>query len=168
LEFSTTEDVGPTRPSGGSREERPVTADHKELTADEGRDDPLAVAREALRATERERLRALREADMAVAERLHADDYQLIPPTGATWSKREYLDVIASHRLTYQVFEPISSIAVRVSDQMAAVRYRAQFEVSGPSGATDSGTFWHTDIYEKRDGHWQVVWSQATRIPPED
>ena len=25
--------------------------------------------------------------------------------------------------------------------------------------------FWHTDIYELRDGRWQVVWSQATRIP---
>jgi hypothetical protein len=28
--------------------------------------------------------------------------------------------------------------------------------------------FWHTDIYEKRDGHWQAVWSHATRIPPEE
>jgi hypothetical protein len=142
-----------------------VTADPNE-TVDGGHDDPFAGEKEALRATEHERLRALREADMAVAERLHADDYQLIPPTGATWSKREYLDAIASREFTYQVFEPISPIAVRVSDQMAAVRYRARFEVRGASGSTDSGVFWHTDIYEKRDGRWQAVWSQATRIPP--
>jgi hypothetical protein len=145
-----------------------VTAGPNETAAENGQDDPFAPERVALRATERERLRALREADMAVAERLHADDYQLIPPTGATWSKREYLDAIASHQLTYRVFEPISPIAARVSDQMAAVRYRANFEVRGASGATDSGTFWHTDIYEMRDGHWQAVWSQATRIPPDD
>jgi hypothetical protein len=105
---------------------------------------------------------------MAVAERLHADDYQLIPPTGETWSKREYLDGIASHELDYQVFEPISPVAARVSDQMAAVRYRCRIAVRGPSGETDAGTFWHTDIYEMRGGHWQAVWSQATRIPPDD
>jgi hypothetical protein len=139
------------------------------MAAEVGQDDPFAAEKEALRATERERLRALREADMPVAERLHADDYQLIPPSGATVSKREYLDPIASHEFTYGVFEPISPIAVRVSDQMAALRYRASIEVLRvSSGATDSGRFWHTDIYEKRDGHWQAVWSQATRIPPAD
>jgi hypothetical protein len=25
-------------------------------------------------------------------------------------------------------------------------------------------SFWHTDVYEKRNGRWQVVWSQATLI----
>src|SRR5687767_14424270 len=35
---------------------------------------------ERLRATELERLRALIDADMAVVERLHADDFQLVPP----------------------------------------------------------------------------------------
>ena len=145
-----------------------MTAGPNESAVEDGQDDPFAAEKEALRAIERERLRALREADMAVAERLHADDYQLIPPTGTAWSKREYLDLIASHQLTYLVFEPISPVAARVSDQMAAVRYQAKFEVRGASGASDSGTYWHTDIYEKRDGQWQAVWSQATRIPPDD
>ena len=144
-----------------------MTADPNE-TAGDGQDDPVAAEKEALRALERERLRALREADMPVAERLHADDYQLIPPTGETWSKREYLDAIASHELIYRVFEAIAPVAARVCDQMAAVRYRCTIEVRGPSGKTVTGTFWHTDIYEKRDGHWQAAWSQATRIPPDD
>lgn len=145
-----------------------MTADPNEMAAEGGQDDPFAAEKEALRVIERERLRALREADIAVAERLHADDYQLIPPSGATVSKREYLDPIASHEFTYRVFEPISPIAVRISDQMAAVRYRTRIEVRVTSGATDSGTFWHTDIYEKHDGNWQAVWSQATRIPSGD
>ena len=144
-----------------------MTADPNEPAADAGQVDPLAAEQEALRAIERERLRALLEADMAVAESLHADDYQLIPPTGQALSKREYLDAIASHQLYYQVLEFISPIATHVSDQMAAVRYQCQLEVHAASGAMVSGTFWHTDIYEKRDGHWQAVWSQATRIPPD-
>jgi hypothetical protein len=145
-----------------------MTADPNESAVEDGQDDPFAAEKEALRATERERLRALREADMAVAERLHADDYQLVSPSGTTWSKRNYLDAIASHEFTYRVFEPTSPVAARVSDQMAAVRYRCHIEVHAASGESDSGAFWHTDIYEKRDGHWQAVWSQATRIPPDD
>ena len=35
-------------------------------------------------------------------------------------------------------------------------------------GALDSGMFWHTDVYEIRDGRWQAVWSQATQIPNRD
>ncbi len=50
---------------------------------------------------------------------------------------------------------------------MAAVRYRCQIEAHFADGSRDSGTFWHTDIYEKHEGHWQAVWSQAPRIPPE-
>ena len=136
-------------------------------TADDGQVDPFAAEKEELRATERERLRALREVDMAVAERLHADDYQLLPPTGGTLSKREYLDAIASHGIHYLVFEPISPVAVRVSDRMAAVRYRCAVEVHFADGTAAAETLWHTDIYEKRDGRWQAVWSQATRIPPD-
>jgi hypothetical protein len=31
-------------------------------------------------------------------------------------------------------------------------------------GSLDTGTMWHTDYYERREGRWQVVWSHATRI----
>jgi Domain of unknown function (DUF4440) len=44
---------------------------------------------EMFRELERTRLEALVRADMAVAEALHADDYQLITPGGAALSKRE-------------------------------------------------------------------------------
>jgi hypothetical protein len=62
------------------------------------------------------------------------------------------------------VFEPASDIAVRLYENAAAVRYQARIDIRF-SGQRDSGVFWHTDIYEKRDGRWQAVWSQATRIP---
>jgi len=42
---------------------------------------------EHLRATERARLRALVEANMDVARPLHADDFQLITPSGVALSK---------------------------------------------------------------------------------
>jgi len=49
-----------------------------------------------LRATERNRLRALVEADMETAYQLHADDFQLINPAGGALSKEQYLGGIAS------------------------------------------------------------------------
>ena len=47
--------------------------------------------RALVRNTERERLRALVAKDMDVAEKLHADDFQLINPMGLVSSKQEYL-----------------------------------------------------------------------------
>jgi hypothetical protein len=46
---------------------------------------------EQLRATERERLRALVEGDLEVADLLHACDFALITPSGIVLSKVEYV-----------------------------------------------------------------------------
>ena len=116
-----------------------------------------------VRETERRRLRALVEADMELARSLHSDDYQLITPGGQTTSKEAYLGGIASGEFVYHAFEPASDMAVRVYGSAAAVRYQARIEVQF-SNKRDSGLFWHTDIYETKDGRWQAVWSQATRI----
>jgi hypothetical protein len=113
---------------------------------------------------ERRRLRALVEGDLEVAEQLHADDYQLITPGGGAVSKREYLDGIASGELNYRVFEVASEVAVKTFDGVGMVRYLARIEIDFPDGR-DGGTFWHTDIYERRDRNWQVVWSQGTHAP---
>jgi hypothetical protein len=51
---------------------------------------------DSLRATERERLRALVAADVARARDLHADDFQLINPRGGVLTKEQYLGGIAS------------------------------------------------------------------------
>lgn len=132
---------------------------------DDPQDDSLAAEKEALRAIERARLRALVAADMEVAERLHASDFQLITPSGDTLSKRQYLDDVVTRWLHYTVFEPDSPIAARISGQTAVIRYRSRIEITS-AGKPDSGSFWHTDTYEMRDGRWQAVWSQATRIAP--
>jgi Domain of unknown function (DUF4440) len=125
--------------------------------------EATAQLEEALRQAERRRLRSLVVPDLAAAEGLHADDFELITPGGATMSKREYLDGIASGELNYSVFEPISELRVRLYDRAAILRYRVRIEISF-GGNLDAGNFWHTDAYELRDGIWQAVWSQATRI----
>ncbi len=116
-----------------------------------------------IRATERERLRALVDADMEVARQLHADDFQLINPRGQSLSKEQYLGGIASGDLDYLVWEP-ESIEVRLYDQAAVIRYQSQLEIIVQGQKVPRQRYWHTDSYENRNGRWQVVWSQATGI----
>ena len=77
--------------------------------------DSSATEEDRLRITERERLQALVAADLDVADRLHADDFQLITPSGLVLSKEQYLGKIASGELNYQVWEPDAPIDVRLS-----------------------------------------------------
>jgi hypothetical protein len=116
-----------------------------------------------IRSTERERLRALVQADTVVARRLHADDFQLINPFGGSLSKDQYLGGIASGVIDYLVWEP-DSIAVRVYGPAALIRYQSQLEIVVQGQRIPRARYWHTDSYEKRNGQWQVVWSQATAI----
>jgi hypothetical protein len=120
---------------------------------------------EHIRTIERARLRALVEANMELARALHADDFQLITPTGAALSKEEYLGNIASGHFDYRVWEP-DVITVRMRGTMALLRYQAHLDivVGGHDVAGPHRRYWHTDSYERRDGRWQVVWSQATEI----
>ena len=122
------------------------------------------AAEEELRATERERLNALVAADVATADRLHADDFELINPLGGVRSKEQYLGGIASGYLNYRVFEADSAIVVRLYGEAALIRYRSRIHMSLDGAEGELRRCLHTDGYERRDGRWQVVWSQATHI----
>lgn len=122
---------------------------------------------DALRATERTRLAALVRQDIALASTLHADDFQLITPVGMPLSKAQYLGAIAAGGLVYAAWDP-QEIAVRLYGDTAALRYQASLEVTFGTHHVPRADYWHTDLYERRGGAWQVVWSQATPIqqPP--
>ena len=116
-----------------------------------------------LRDIERRRLASLVAADIELARSLHAEDYELITPGGRSLSREDYLEGVGSGDLHYLVFEPASDIRVRLKGPVAILRYQARIEMEMADGI-DSDRFWHTDMYELRDGRWQAVWSQATRI----
>lgn len=121
---------------------------------------------ETLSAIEETRLKALVEADMETARAIHADDFQLINPSGRTFTKEQYLGGVESGGLDYKVFKPESEIQVRVHGKSAVLRYRSTIEITVGDTYYPPEKFWHTDTYEFRDGRWQAVWSQATTIKP--
>ena len=108
-----------------------------------------------VRATERQRLHALLHHDLDTAEKLHAADFELINPLGETVSREAYID--SGDAFAYKEWKPISPIRVRVHGDSAVIRYESEIEIHGTRGH-----FWHTDLYEKRNGQWQIVWSQTT------
>lgn len=118
---------------------------------------------EQLHATERARLRALVLVDMAAAGALHAADFQLITPIGALLDRAQYLGAVAAGDINYLFWEA-DEIDVRVMGESATIRYCAELEVVFSGHRVARTKYWHTDTYERADGVWQAVWSQATAI----
>ena len=121
------------------------------------------IEEDRIREVERSRLRALIAADTAAALPLHGDDFQLITPIGIKLSREQYLGAIAIGQIKYRLWEP-GDIAVRLHGSAAVIRYRSRLEVVFNGRPVPPGDYWHTDTYEKREGHWIAVWSQATAI----
>ncbi len=121
-----------------------------------------------IRQVESERLRSLVAADVPTARRLHADDFQLINPAGVPLTKTEYLGQIESGELDYRAWEA-SDISVRLHGDAAMIRYRdVRFDVDFNGKPVHRGPLYHTNLYERRNGQWQIVWSQASGVitPP--
>jgi hypothetical protein len=116
---------------------------------------------ESLRATERDRLRALVSGDIERAALLHADDFQLVNPLGGVLSKEQYLGGIGSGQIHYLHWEP-GPITVRLHGDVAAIRYQAELEIVVKGQHIPRQRYWHTDLYERQRGQWRVVWSHAT------
>lgn len=110
-------------------------------------------------ALERRRTQALVRRDLATARELHAPDYQLVTPGGATFSLDDYLGKIETGRLIYTHWE-FERVAVRIGAELTALRYRATLCFEGG----EPFEVWHLDIYERREERWLAVWSQATAI----
>jgi uncharacterized protein DUF4440 len=117
-----------------------------------------------LRAIETARLQALVDADTATARELTAPDFQLINPAGAPLSRDDFLGGIAAGAIDFLSLDTISPVAVRMSGESATLRYRTRFDlVVGGTHLTHDA--WTTALYERRDGHWQIVWGQTTAVP---
>ena len=123
--------------------------------------DPNKEA-DLIRQIEQERLRALVDADMDVAHELHAEDFQLITPDDSEYTKQIYLNQIESGELDYRTWEP-GEITVRLYQNVAVIRYDdLTFEVFINGNLARSGLLRHINLYERQNGQWKVVWSQAS------
>ena len=117
-----------------------------------------------VRAIERARLKALVAADIPAARKAMAADFQLINPTGDALTRDDFLGAVRAGIVDFTVLKVISPIRVRLAGNSATLRYLAHFDVvAGGTRVAHDG--WTTALYERRHGHWRVVWEQTTAIP---
>lgn len=119
---------------------------------------------ERLRSIELVKLGALVDADIVTLEMLLGEDFVLVPPPGTPLSKDEYLGALATGAIEYHDFHPVSPIEVRLYGQAAVLTYRSYIDIAVAGLGAFQTEVWHTFIYERRDGHWQVVREQATAV----
>jgi Domain of unknown function (DUF4440) len=124
---------------------------------------------EAVKLIERRRLRAFVDADVDVAETLHAPEFRVVDPRGGTHSKGEILGWLAEGILDYRRFEAVSDVELEASGDLAVLHYRSGIDVLVQGLAPQSLEAWLTICYRRAENHagWQVFWHQETAISAE-
>ena len=111
------------------------------------------------------RIDAMVREDIAALERILADDLTYVHSGGRVDDKAAFLDVIRSQRSHYLGVDYSATSVVICGKAAALVRGRAQIRLQRDTGERPSYPVWFLDVYEKRDGRWQMVAWQATRAP---
>jgi hypothetical protein len=112
---------------------------------------------------ERQRLRAIVDADPAMLEKLHALGFLLCTPSGTVWDRADYVGGLIDGTIRYLRFEPQGEIECVEADGIGAVRYRSVIDISIKGRQPGHLECWHLDVYQRDDdGTWQCRWSQAT------
>jgi hypothetical protein len=126
-------------------------------------DRATTSAADQVRTAERTRLQAAVDGDEARVRPLLAPDFQLIDVVGAPETREDYLATIGG-RVDFIAIQPVSPIKVRVYGNTAVARFQEAFEVVAGPDRLKHGA-WTTDLFERRQGRWQLVWSQTTPTP---
>lgn len=120
-------------------------------------------ADEAVRAAELARFKAMTTGDLATLGTLLGDDLVYTHSSALVDSKASYVESMRSGALRYQAIEP-REMKVRVYGTVAVITAAAAV-TSISKGQTSNNQLRYTDVWVLRDGRWQMVGWQSTRIP---
>jgi uncharacterized protein DUF4440 len=115
-------------------------------------------------ALEELRIQAMVRRDLAALNSLLADDLSYTHSGGRTDDKASFLALIESPETRYLGVD-YSNTEVIPALEAVIVRGRAQIRLERDTGEKLSYPVLFLDIYTRRDGGWQMVAWQATRIP---
>jgi uncharacterized protein (TIGR02246 family) len=105
---------------------------------------------------------AIVKRDAAALQRLYADEYMSIDQEGMTWNKKQdiAIDTAGASRLSAI---KLDDFKVRFYGDVAIVTGRDSATGTIHGSAAKAQTRF-TDVFVKRDGRWQCIHSQTTRI----
>jgi hypothetical protein len=128
---------------------------------------PLPVGdtlREELLALERKRADAMVQEDIGILSRLLADDLSYTHSDGRRDTKESFLSLIAAPALRYLGVDYSNQEVIDCGDAVV-VRGTARIRLLREPGEPLDYLVLFLDIWARRDGRWQTVGWQATRVP---
>jgi ketosteroid isomerase-like protein len=106
---------------------------------------------------------AIIKRDLATIDRIVADDFSGILWDGNSDSKAQHLESVRSGRYKLEAAK-LDISKVRVFGDIALVTLTIT-EKSQLEGKDSSGKFLYTDIWNKRNGRWQIVAAHGCKAP---
>lgn len=124
---------------------------------------PSTAAADAVKAAELRRFEVMTAKDYKALATLLADDLVYTHSSASVDSKASYLESLTSGRVTYKTIVP-RDLQVRVYGDTAIINGVAAMTVDA-NGEALVNTLRFTDVWAKRNGTWQMVAWQSTRLP---
>lgn len=131
--------------------------------------DAAAIQAEVLQ-TGRDWIKAGETYDVEAMRRIVADDAILVYPDGTSGTKADEVRIAETKAITGDGWEVIEPKVTVLSADSAFITGRSRIKngkYKDPNMKTAidiSGEYRFIDLYAKRDGRWQVIASQATKI----
>jgi ketosteroid isomerase-like protein len=131
--------------------------------------DPKAVEAELIK-MEQDWAAAAETHNVEAVKRIVADDAVIVYPDGATGTKAGEVSAIESGAITADAWQLLEPKATLINPDTAYLTGRSilkngKYKDPNSKRAIDiSGEYRFLNIYAKRDGRWQVVASQTTKV----
>ena len=131
--------------------------------------DPVTIQTEVLN-IERDWVKAGETYDVEAIKRIVADDAVLVYPDGTPGTKADEVRIAEAKAITGSGWEMIDPKVTVLSADAAYITGRSsirdgKYKEPNMAKAIDiSGEYRFLDVYARRNGRWQVVASQATKV----
>jgi uncharacterized protein (TIGR02246 family) len=114
--------------------------------------------------TDNARIQARASGDLQTLSRIYADDYVLITAEGDVRFKQDQIGELKSGKLHFAPLVPVER-RVRLFGNVALVVSRDPAGIVR-NGQQIGGDLRMVRVYVRREGRWQLVSAQATRVAP--
>jgi len=119
-----------------------------------------------LKTLEQQWLDAYVKGDAAFIKTIEAEDYSVVEPDGSVLSKAGDVKAVTDKTFALKSAS-MSEIKVRMLGENYAC-VTGLVKLSGTDDGKDiTGTYRGVDVFEKKDGKWQAVTSQTTKVQKE-
>jgi len=109
--------------------------------------------------------RAIIDRDSATLDRIWADEYRSVNPTGQIVPKSDDMRLVEARDLVFQRLV-VQNVQIPHQTRSTVVATSVTTASGVFQGQSFGGQFRNTVVFEKRIGGWKAVWGQSTEIPP--